>query len=67
MMKKFVYPAGASAKQSRRSKANRSIRQSTTYSATYVAALKARNRIYLAIVLIKAVAIILLAMGGYCE
>ena len=67
MLKQHVYGAGADAKPSRRSRVKNSRRRSTTYSATYVAGLKARNRIYLAILAVKAIVIVLLSIGGSCE
>ena len=66
MLKQHVYSAG-NAKTSRRKRVKRAIRQPATYTAAYVKALKTHNRIYLAIMTVKAIAIILLAMGGYCE
>ena len=46
-----------------RSKAGRS----TGYSAKYVAGLRVRNRIYSALLVVKAMAILIMMLGGHCE
>lgn len=65
MLNHHVYRAGVSAGPKKNGRTEkRSIRRSTGYSAKYVEGLKARNRIYLAIIVTKALALCILSIYG---
>ena len=64
MLKQHVFTARPRASRKRNLKGKRSNRQSTGYSAKSVGELKTRNRIYLAIIVTKGLALFILSIYG---